>query len=416
MHWDPIPTWLFVLWILWGLQALFGVINVLAFDHRVQTYLQRMADHAKRALKPKPVPSALVVVPIKGVNEHSHSHVFSLLNQQYGRYRAIFVVDSPDDPAFALVKEVLATADRAEGLVEAELLIAGHASISGQKVHNLLRALQHLKDEDEVIVFADADAVPGEKWLARMASGARRERFGAATGYRWFVPDDHALSSILTSVINASVLTMMGPARRNRAWGGSMALRREIMDQSKLIEHWQGALSDDYQLSRAVGSIGQRIFFSPLLVVASPVRYTWRGMYEFGRRQMLITRMYSPYLWGWALMVPLLYCAGWISAAAMAATGSYWGLAMLLGVSVLDVVRGRQRLIIANRLFDKATINRLTHTRLVECFATPLWMGVYLAIVLASAVGNRLVWSGITYAIRSPQDVEVLGRNDQPEA
>ena len=122
-------------------------------------------------------------------------------------------------------------------------------------------------------------------------------------------------------MLNAAVATLAGPKRRNHAWGGGMAIMHKKLIEFGVEQMWEGALSDDYQLSRAVNRSGFRIYFVPRCLVASPVSYTWRTLFSFARRQYLITRIHAPWLWLAAAGGPGLYLAGWITAMVALAGG-----------------------------------------------------------------------------------------------
>lgn len=426
---DP-PTPLLVLWVLWVAQAAWSCLNIWLFRNRAARLKRRIE---RRNVKLGPfTPPAVVIVPVKGADPHFAEHVHALTRQDYPSYRMIFVVESERDPAHAALQGL-----RADVAHEMDVLVAGRADRGGQKVHNQLCGLRSLRDSDEVIVFADADAVPHDRWLSYLVEPLRRERIGATTGYRWFVPTSDvankdpretrnekretspSLASLLVSVLNASIATLLGPPRRNHAWGGSMAITRRMARDAELLEHWDGALSDDYQLSRAVRAAGKVIVFLPQCLVVSPARFTWRSMLEFGRRQYVITRVHAPLLWVAALVVTALYTAGWLSvlvAAMFQTPGWPWGFAAWAVVYALDLLRAAQRRRAVGNLLGEAVAQQLRPVWRLERWATPLWLGLHLFIVLTSAFGRRITWAGITYDMRARQDVRILRKNATSES
>jgi cellulose synthase/poly-beta-1,6-N-acetylglucosamine synthase-like glycosyltransferase len=87
-------------------------------------------------------------------------NVRALLRQEYPKYEVIFVVESRSDPAYPVIRRAL---DQ-EREVPAVILEAGRARACGQKVHNLLVALEYLEtrgeegEKPEVYAFTDSDA------------------------------------------------------------------------------------------------------------------------------------------------------------------------------------------------------------------------------------------------------------------
>ncbi|HMD53504.1 MAG TPA: hypothetical protein VKJ65_03010, partial [Phycisphaerae bacterium] len=97
---------------------------------------RRMRRVAARELD-KNFPPVAVIVPIKGVDEHTSENLRALLDQDYPYYRLIFSVESSDDP----VCELLRSLSRTRPPEQVKLVVAGFATKCGQKVHNQLAAV-----------------------------------------------------------------------------------------------------------------------------------------------------------------------------------------------------------------------------------------------------------------------------------
>ena len=117
--------------------------------------------------------------------------------------KCLFVFDAADDPAIRIVDELRAT-------VPTRIVIAGPATDSGQKVHNLRVAVNEIDPQSEVLVFVDTDARPAKDWLRKLVAPLADETIGASTGYRWFIPERGGIASRLRSVWNASVASALG--------------------------------------------------------------------------------------------------------------------------------------------------------------------------------------------------------------
>ncbi len=400
-------AWLGGLWTLWALQGLWCWYNVNLFLRRTRKQGVRQDDQPRYAY----APPAAVIVPIKGVDERFDEHVAALLGQAYASYRVIFVVESEDDPAYARL-----TAEKAKRQASGarfDVVVAGVAQGQGQKVHNQLRALETLEAGDAVVVFADADAVPDENWLGRMVWRLGKEDAAATTGYRWLVPTDDRLPSRLASAINAQVATLLGPNRRNHAWGGSMALKRSTMQQVDLVGHWRGAISDDYQFTRAIKATGRRLYFLMRCLVASPASFIWGRLFEFGRRQYLITRVHAPGIWLIGLLGTSLYLAGLVSVVvAMCGhfRGAGWAVVTVLVVMLSDLMRAGRRAAVVREVFDEEVAGQLRGALRLERYATALIMAVHWLIIVSSAMGRTVQWAGVRYRLRGRQSVEIIDR------
>ena len=409
MTWLAPPIWMIVLFACWLLQAGWSVYNAQRFLRRARSLRKRGQNLGEDRR-----PAALLVLPVKGDDGHLAEHAALMLRQNYnGTYRVVFSVQDEADPAFAVITELIHDTPRTDACVGAELVIAGPAEVGGQKVHNQLAALERY-DGERIAVFADADAAMGEHWLSTMIGGALKSRYPAATGYRWLIPLDDGWASRFASVINGSAATLLGHHRRNMAWGGSMAIDLDAIPLDTLREHWRGALSDDYQFSAAVRSVGGNVYFVPAAMTVSPVRYTWASLVEFARRQYRITRMHALYPWCMAALLPAIYLAALGVSIAGLAMGYAWAGIVLAAVVALDIIRGRCRRAAVKVMFDDDTAQRLRPAGLLDTFATPIWLALQLVLVLSSAWGRTIRWAGISYLIRSPRDVRIVARDEPP--
>lgn len=410
MMWAAPHLALIVLWALWALIALWCWYNVNLFVRRMhkQGVFHDVPDDAEVEQ-----PSAVVIVPIKGVDEGFDEHIQGLMNQRYRGYRLLFVVESEDDPAYAALQPYLRSGGEDGGLRSVRLIVAGRAAQGGQKVHNQLAALRGLEADDQAVVFADADAVPDERWLWRLATFLRRKDVGVTTGYRWFVPTDGSLPSRLLSVLNSSIATLLGPSRRNFAWGGSMAFRRDLLPERFVIENFDGALSDDYQLTRTCREEGKRVYFILRCLVASPTSTTWTRLFEFGRRQYIITRIHAPTIWLIGLASTTVYTAAWLAALAaimIQAGGWGWALAAMVVVYLADIGRAGRRAAAVREAFDGETAAALCSSLRLDRWATPLVMAVHAMIIWSSALGRTITWAGVKYRMRGRREVEIVKR------
>ena len=157
--------------------------------------------------------SVTLFVPCCGVEEGLAANLKALEQQDYPNLRLVFVVEHADDAAIPIIK----------GLLSGELVIAGAAEGRGQKVHNLLAAIDRVPPSD-VWAFADSDGRPDPGWLRRLVSELDRPGVGVASTYRFYVPEPLSFLTLLRSVWNASVLSLLGNHDRNFAWGGGMAI------------------------------------------------------------------------------------------------------------------------------------------------------------------------------------------------
>src|ERR1041384_1140226 len=195
-------------------------------------------------------PFVSVVAPFRGLEHGLRENLLALFHQEYPQYEIIFVTDSAEDPALPLVHDLL-DSEKSPAIRKAQIVVAGKANDSGQKVHNLIVAVEKADTASQAFVFVDTDARPKANWVRSLVAPLGDNGLGAATGYRWFIPQQGGFASTLRSVWNASIASALGAdARKNFCWGGSTAVLRSTFARLEIANHWGGPVSDDFTSHR----------------------------------------------------------------------------------------------------------------------------------------------------------------------
>jgi cellulose synthase/poly-beta-1,6-N-acetylglucosamine synthase-like glycosyltransferase len=356
---------------------------------------------------------AAIILPCRGLDPDFETNIRAFLTQDYREYEVLFVVESQQDPAYAALAKIAKQSRR-----NAWLLVAGEARDCGQKVHNLLFALDTLDANDrraEVLVFADADARPHDTWLAELVAPLNDRSVGATTGFRWYMPHHgNSFTAWLTSAWNASTLSLLGE-RSGLAWGGSTAILRESFKRLNLKQRWRGVVSDDYVLTTALQQTGQRIKFVPQCLVATHADTTLAQLLEFTTRQLTITRIYAPRVWHLMAISNVLYnLTLWGGLAWLLFSGGQgkhgFLLTMLLVSSVmLGAFTAAVRAFVAAHLLAAERQKLLAH-RWHYALCAPLVPLIFLYNLIGSAFTRRIVWRGIGYEMISPNTTHIWQR------
>jgi ceramide glucosyltransferase len=359
------------------------------------------------------LPPASVFVPCRGPDQGLRLNLVALFRQHYPSYELVFVSDRAEDPALEIAHQ-LSREFEGESVARARFVVAGPATESGQKVHNLRAAVAEADAASEVFIFVDTDARPRADWLRSLVAPLADEGAGAATGYRWFLPVGGGFASELRSVWNASIASALGPGvRSNFCWGGSTAVRRETFERLNMRERWRGTASDDYALTRALQEAGLPIRFVPACLTASLEDCTLAGLLEFTTRQLKITRVYAPRLWAFVLVSNLLFVGvffgGIILAAARAAAGLsfVWPLALVAVIFLLGLWKAFFRLRAVALVLEEHH-GRLRASVWAHLLLWPLAAGLFLYNAVAAGLSRRIVWRGIGYELKSPTETEII--------
>jgi ceramide glucosyltransferase len=368
-------------------------------------------------------PNTVLIVPCKGVDLGFEDNIASLYGQAYDGYQLWFVVSDTSDAAYAELLKIRRQHLPRSKAKEARILVAGLSEACSQKLHNLVFCCRQLPEDVEIIAFADSDMRATAGWLANLVWPLRGSKVGATTGYRWLVPDRTNLASLALSAINAKVAQMLGNTRWNLAWGGSMAIRKDLFQSLRIDDLWAKSLTDDLTLTSAVKSARLKVVFVPACIVPSHQSATWRSLWEFGRRQFVITRWYRPRTWWLALLGALLSTLEPWMATVLAVLAAvldwtvavshhsfkawpFWatGAGLLLASGFLKAVF-RQRLGRVVLMDHSPGVRAAARVDLLAFWA---WPAIMLALILASAFGRTILWRGILYRISGPGDIEVV--------
>ncbi len=395
--------------------ALAGVAVVQAFVTALQTWEHRRFARGRMQGREKWSGSDMrirVCAPCKGIDLGLVDNLRRLFEQDHPNYELIFIVESSDDSAVAAIRECIDE----NPSVDARLIVAGRATESGQKVHNLRVATAAMPNDVEILAFVDSDARPKPDWLRTLTRRLQRPEVGATTAYRWFIPTTPTLANHLLCAINAMVASFFGPGAHHLVWGGSWAIRREVFDSIGLHQAWYGTVSDDLVASRVLHRNRLRVEYEPKCLVASPVNSSFSQLFEFMRRQYVIARFCVPRLWYSGLLFATISVTAFWSSVALSVyyliQNSYWAalplatLAWFYGFGVTRAVLRQDLARLSLPEFD----TKLKRARRLDIVAEPLVTVVNWIGLLSALMGSTIIWRGIRYRVLPGGQSQTLNR------
>jgi len=358
----------------------------------------------------------LLIVPCKGIDSDFEKNIASLFSQDYDNYLLWFVVGEESDPAYGelcKLKDRLAKTSKA---IDVRILVSGRAHSCSQKIHNLLYAYNRIDPDVEILAFADSDICIKSDWIRHLIWPLRNYRYGAATGYRWFIPRKNNIATLALSALNARVAQQLGNTSFNQAWGGSMAIRVDVFRKVGLDKMWPRVLSDDLSLTYAVKKAGMKLAFVPACLVASYASTSWPKLFEFARRQFLITRVYRPRAWilgfGAALYSALCFWAT-APAAVYAAAIEDENLPLFIAVPIVFLLCQAARAVIRQNMIGKVLEKdraNMKFARIADIYFSWIWSPLLFGLILSSAFGRTISWRGIKYKLISPTETKIRAK------
>jgi ceramide glucosyltransferase len=398
--------YVYVSWMLIGTQLLFSLLTFRNYWFALAKYKKKRRQYT---------PRAALIIPCKDLGANFEQNISSFYRQDYEDYVLWFVVGDAQDAAYdalCKLKDRLAGDTHAR---EVRVLVSGLGQTCSQKVHNLLYAYRQIPDYVEVLAFADSDIYVKPTWLRHLVHPLRLESRGVTSGYRWFVPKQNNFATLALSALNAKVAQLLGNTRYNEVWGGSMAIKVQTFRELGIDAIWGRAVTDDLSLSYAVKSVRKKVEFVPGCLVASYEATTWPRLFEFARRQFLITRVTAPGTWWFGLFISFCAVLGlWVGAgvAVYAAVKHNPNVCLFTAVPVLffvaQFVRAILRQSMASKLFAEDW-PKLKAAAIADIALFWLWSPLMLAFILSSAFGRTIQWCGIRYKLLGPTETVVLG-------
>jgi ceramide glucosyltransferase len=398
----------YIAWVLILSQLLFSTLTLKNYFFVLAKYNKKHKRYA---------PRVALIIPCKNLDANFEQNIASFYRQDYENYVLRFVVEDKTDLAYeplCRLKEKLAGGTKAG---DVEVLVAGRGQECSQKIHNLLYAYRRIPADIQTLVFADSDICVKPNWLHHLVYPLRHpETRGASTGYRWYVPQGGNFATLALSVINAKVAQLMGNTPFNHAWGGSMAIHVQTFRELGIEKLWEKAVSDDFSLSCAVKDAHKKVEFVPGCVVATSESTTWAKLFEFGRRQFVITKIYAPQMWLFAVFSGLYAVFGlWGGLILAIYAGATQNSHVLLfaAVPVLFFVMQLTRAILRQKIASKVLADdwpKLKLAAAADILLFWLWSLLMLVLILSSAFGRTIGWRGIRYKLINKSETVVMGK------
>jgi cellulose synthase/poly-beta-1,6-N-acetylglucosamine synthase-like glycosyltransferase len=361
-------------------------------------------------------PKTLLTIPCKGIDNRFAENITSLILQNYLDFEINFVVEDVSDPAYQALcdlKQNLAEKTKAKNI---NILISGQAFGCSQKIHNLLHSYKNCPPDIEVLAFADSDICVKDNWLEQLVKPLIQNKTGMTTGYRWFVPEKNTLANMTLSIGNAIVAQFLSKSPFNHAWGGSMAIKTERFKEFNVDKIWPNVLSDDLSISCAVKKVNKKVVFVPDCIVASFENTTWPKLFEFARRQFLITRVSARWTWLFGFLSSFYSITGFGGSIVLA----IWAIVtqpnhcwIYITVAIFFITSHFYKASLRNRIVKKRLAevhNKFTVTFLADLIAGPLVTVIIFALILSSAFGRVIKWRGKKYKLLNAYKTIILDK------
>lgn len=397
-----------VVWLLTGCMLLLAAMQTFY----VIWYYRIIAGVKKVQFNPPAVPPTVaVVLCLRGNDPALEQCLKGLLAQEYPDFQLHLVVDHDADPVVSHAKRILADATPLRPVHWHT--VTDRSKNRSLKCSALMTAIMSLDSKIEIVAFVDADASVQPDWLTQLVTPLSESSIGATTGNRWFEPIDHELGSRLRALWNAAALPQM--TIYQIAWGGSLAIKTQVIQQCDLLDQWSSAFCEDTMLSDVLRPHGLRVYRVPDLILVNQESASLKSATGWIGRQLLTVRLYHR-AWpailihaifgGICFFAPLVLIlvapiegfelAGW--------SAVIWTLQLAFNVALLKIISKTNRRTIAWKSPLVESPNDLPS----EIIGTVILQSLYPFLALGAATRQLIKWRGIAYRIGRKRRIEMV--------
>ena len=325
-------------------------------------------------------PPVSILKPLKGDEPLLEAALASFCTQSYPEFQLVFGVQDRNDPAIAIVEHLRSLFPRLDiAMVIDETRHGGNGKIAN--LINMWPAAKH-----DVIVLADSDVHVTPHFLERIVAALDAPEVGAVTAlYTGFASGHSFAGRFGAAQINHTFLPgvllgrMLG---RQDCLGAALALRRSTLVRIGGLPALLPHLADDAALGRLVRRLGLRVSLAPSLVVTTVSEETLPTLFGHELRWARTIRALEPLTYATSL---LQYPVFWALMTIAAANHRLWAL-------------GFAGVVWAVRAMEARAMARLLERGAFSGWLIPLRELFSIVVLLASYLGNRVMWRGSSMA------------------
>jgi ceramide glucosyltransferase len=258
----------------------------------IEVYSARQFFRPRRSAHPRFRPPVTVLKPLKGLDIGLYENLSGLCRQQYPTFQIICGVADPQDPAAAVVRRL----QREYPALDIELVVDERVYGANYKVSNLHNLYERAKHD--VIVLADSDIRVGADYLAHVVEPLRAPTVGLVTCIYRAINTGGLPTLVESLFINTDFANLVMLARKveksTYAFGATIAIRREVLDEIGGFLPIANALGDDYEIGNRVAQRGYQLELSPEVVDTVLAIGTWQRLYDHQVRWARTYRVNRP--------------------------------------------------------------------------------------------------------------------------
>lgn len=334
-----------------------------------------------------------ILKPLKGLDIGLYENLASLCRQDYRPLQIICGVADESDPAATVVRRLQRDFPHVDLALVADDRIYG-ANYKVSNLINLYRAAKH-----DLIVVADSDIRVGPSYLDTLNQAVREPGVGLATCLYRAVNRGPIPSLVESLFINTDFTPLVMVARKveksTYAFGATIAIRREILEEIGGFQPLVDTLADDYQLGYRVAERGYKLALVDEVVDTVLAIRTWERLFDHQLR--------------WARTYRICRPGGYF--ASIVTHGTLWALLNAVYHSFSPTACLVSACVLAVRYASAMTISWRhleTDTSWLAMLALPLKDLLFDVVWLLAFAGDTVVWGGNRFRVDRDGTMRVL--------
>ena len=209
-------------------------------------------------------PPVTMLKPVHGLEKNQRENLRSACLQDYPLFQVVFSVQTPDDPAVPLLREI----QREFGPESVTVVIGNRRAGSNGKINNMLGGLPYARHE--ILVISDSDVRLRPDYLRTIIAPLADPEVGcvctlykASCAETWF---EKVELLTLNADFMASVIFAHVTGASKFCLGASVALRRSTLEEIGGLEALADYLVEDYEMGRRIWCSGKKISIVPYFI------------------------------------------------------------------------------------------------------------------------------------------------------
>ncbi len=331
-----------------------------------------------------PLPAMTILKPLHGLDIGLYENLETLCRQSYDRFQIICGVADADDPAAAVVRQL----KRDYPKVDIELVVDGRIYGANHKISNLINMDRRAKHD--ILVIADSDIRVGPNYLRHLAAELEDTGVGLVTCLYRAVNRGGTPTLIESLFINTDFTPLVMVARvvekSTYAFGATIAMRRNVLEEIGGFAGLANCLADDYQIGNRVTARGYTLALCREVVDTVLSLGSWRRLFDHQLR--------------WARTYRICRPGGYF--ASILTHGTFWAVVNVL-VHRFSLLSCLASAVVLGARYAAAATIAWRHLRADTTAAQMLWVGakdLFTTFVwLLAFAGDTVEWGGRRFRV-----------------